>query len=483
METIIGRKREQILLQEYCDSGRAEFIAVYGRRRVGKTFLVKHFFQDKFTFYMTGIFEGLLADQLANFTAQLSAHSGKQQFMPKNWFEAFAMLQEYLEGLDADRQLVVFIDELPWLDTPNSRFIKALELFWNTWGSTCGRLKFIVCGSATTWMLSKLLGDRGGLHNRVTHRMYLRSFTLAETEEYLKANGFVYGRQQIIDTYMIVGGVPFYLSMLRSSLGVEQNVDELFFAEDAPLRDEYNFLFRSLFKDAKKYTRVVELLAKHGKGLTKPEIVKALKVTDNGTFSEVLDNLVSCDFLRRYSAFGKKERDMMYQLVDPYTLFYIRFVKNDNHSDHHRWTNMMLQGSQNAWKGYAFEQLCLRHIDQIKNGLGISGVLSDVCSWYCPMQKKSAESEGHKGGQIDLLIDRVDGIINLCEMKYGSRPFVITASYGKDMDDRRELFREKTKTQKALHITLVSPYGVARNANAGYIQSQITADDLFRDLN
>ena len=282
---------------------------------------------------------------------------------------------------------------------------------------------------------------------------------------------------------MIVGGVPFYLSMLRSSLGVEQNVDELFFAEDAPLRDEYNFLFRSLFKDAKKYTRVVELLAKHGKGLTKPEIVKALKVTDNGTFSEVLDNLVSCDFLRRYSAFGKKERDMMYQLVDPYTLFYIRFVKNDNHSDHHRWTNMMLQGSQNAWKGYAFEQLCLRHIDQIKNGLGISGVLSDVCSWYCPMQKKSAESEGHKGGQIDLLIDRVDGIINLCEMKYGSRPFVITASYGKDMDDRRELFREKTKTQKALHITLVSPYGVARNANAGYIQSQITADDLFRDLN
>ena len=432
---------------------------------------------------MTGIFEGLLADQLANFTARLSVHSGKQQLMPKNWFAAFAMLQEYLEGLDADRQLVVFIDELPWLDTPNSRFIKALELFWNSWGSTCGRLKFIVCGSATTWMLGKLLGDKGGLHNRVTHRMYLRSFTLAETEEYLKANGFVYGRQQIIDTYMIVGGVPFYLSMLRSSLGVEQNVDELFFAEDAPLRDEYNFLFRSLFKDAKKYTRVVELLAKHGKGLTKPEIVKALKVTDNGTFSEVLDNLVCCDFLRRYSAFGKKERDMMYQLVDPYTLFYIRFVKNDNHSDHHRWTNMMLQGSQNAWKGYAFEQLCLRHIDQIKNGLGISGVLSDVCSWYCPMQKKSAESEGHKGGQIDLLIDRVDGIINLCEMKYGNRPFVITAAYGKDMDDRRELFREKTKTQKALHITLVSPYGVARNANAGYIQSQVTADDLFRDLN
>ena len=185
METIIGRKREQRLLQEYCDSGRAEFIAVFGRRRVGKTFLVKHFFQDKFTFYMTGIFEGLLADQLANFTARLSVHSGKQQLMPKNWFEAFAMLQGYLEGLDADRQLVVFIDELPWLDTPNSRFIKALELFWNTWGSTCGRLKFIVCGSATTWMLSKLLGDRGGLHNRVTHRMYLRSFTLAETEEYL----------------------------------------------------------------------------------------------------------------------------------------------------------------------------------------------------------------------------------------------------------------------------------------------------------
>lgn len=481
MEIIIGRKREQKLLGEYCESNRAEFVAVYGRRRVGKTFLVKHYFQERFAFYMTGIFEGSLADQLANFTARLSVHSGSPQSMPKNWFDAFAMLQAYLESCEGDHPLVVFIDELPWLDTPNSRFVKALELFWNTWGSTCARLKFIVCGSATTWMLSKLLGDRGGLHNRVTRRMYLRSFTLAETEAYLKSNGFVYSRQQVIDTYMVLGGIPFYLSMLRPSLGVEQNVDELFFAEDAPLRDEYGFLFRSLFKDASKYVRVVELLAKHGQGLTKPEIVKALKVTDNGTFSEVLDNLVSCDFLRRYTAFGKKERDMMYQLVDPYTLFYVRFVKDAGHADHHRWTNMMLQGSQNAWKGYAFEQVCLRHIDQIKQGLGISGVLTGVCSWYCPKQKPTTESEGHKGGQIDLIIDRVDGIINLCEMKYGTRPYAMTAAYAKEMDDRRELFRLKTKTPKALHITLVSPHGLAQNAHASTIQSQITADDLFRE--
>ncbi len=479
MESIIGRKREQKLLREYCDSGRPEFIALYGRRRVGKTFLVKQFFKNEFSFYMTGIFEGSLTDQLANFAARLSSHSGKWQSVPKNWFEAFAMLQSYLETKNDDAPLVVFIDELPWLDTPNSRFIKALELFWNSWGSTCSRLKFIVCGSATTWMLSKLLGDRGGLHNRVTRRMYLRSFTLAETEQYLQANGFVYSRQQVIDIYMIMGGIPFYLSMLRKSLGVEQNVDDLFFADDAPLRDEYGFLFRSLFKDTKKYTRVVELLAQHGQGLTKPEIVKALNVVDNGSFTEVLDNLVSCDFLRRYSAFGKKERDMMYQLMDPYTLFYNRFVKDDNHSDNHRWTNMMLQGAQNAWKGYAFEKLCLRHIDQIKRGLGIGGVLTDVCSWYCPRQKATAERPAYKGGQIDLLIDRVDGIINLCEMKYSSRPFVVTAAYAKEMDDRRALFREKTRTQKALHITIVSPYGVAQNANSWCVQSQVTADDLF----
>ncbi|MGM9869938.1 MAG: ATP-binding protein [Sodaliphilus sp.] len=479
MEAIIGRKREQMLLAEYCASHKAEFIAVYGRRRVGKTFLVKNFFRNEFAFYMTGIFEGSLADQLANFAVRLSLHSGQRQAIPASWFEAFSMLQTYLDGVDKAKQLVVFIDELPWLDTPNSRFMKALELFWNSWGSTCTRLKFIVCGSATTWMLSKIIGDRGGLHNRVTHRIYLRSFSLSETEDYLKANGFVYNRQQIIDVYMIVGGIPFYLSMLRPSLGVEQNVDQLFFADDAPLRDEYTLLWRSLFKDAGKYTRVVELLAKHGKGLTKAEIVKALKATDNGSFTEVLHNLVSCDFLRRFSAFGKKERDMMYQLTDPYTLFYIRFVKNDNHTDHHKWTNMMLQGAQNAWKGYAFEQVCLRHIDQLKYGLGVSGMLTTVCSWYCAPGKQIEAEEPHKGGQIDLLIDRADGIINLCEMKYGSRPFAITSAYAKEMDDRRELFRSITHTKKALHLTIVTPHGLAQNANTGAVQSQITADHLF----
>lgn len=479
METIIGRKREQMLIAEYCQSRRAEFIAVYGRRRVGKTYLVKNFFHNQFAFYMTGIFEGTLADQLANFSVRLSIHSQRQQKIPGSWFEAFSMLQSYLESLKGSENLVVFIDELPWLDTPNSRFIKALELFWNSWGSTCTRLKFFVCGSATTWMLSKIIGDRGGLHNRVTHRIYLRSFTLSETEDYLKANGFVYNRQQIIDVYMILGGIPFYLSMLRASLGVEQNVDQLFFAEDAPLRDEYGLLWRSLFKDASKYTRVVELLAKHGKGLTKAEIVKVLKATDNGAFTKVLHNLVACDFLRRFSAFGKKERDMMYQLIDPYTLFYIRFVKDDNHTDHHKWTNMMLQGAQNAWKGYAFEQVCLRHIDQLKQGLGVSGMLTNVCSWQCAPGKCGEEGENHKGAQIDLLINRSDGIINLCEMKYSSRPFAITSAYAREMDNRREVFRSVTHTKKALHLTIVTPHGVAHNSNMGAVQSQITASHLF----
>ena len=468
-ENIIGRIKEQELLGEYRSSGQAEFIAIYGRRRIGKTFLVKQYFDEKFDFYMTGIYDNNKREQLMNFNRQLNKYSGAYYPVVDNWFDAFAQLQHYLERLHDQKTILVFIDELPWLDTPRSKFLRALELFWNEWASSKCNMKFIVCGSATTWMTNKLLGDKGGLHNRVTRPIRLNSFSLAETEEYLLSKGFQVDRLQMLDGYMVLGGTPFYLSLLRPQYSMIQNIDDLFFAEAAPLREEYDFLFRSLFNDSAKYRRIIELLATKVKGMTKQEIITALKIEDNGNLTEVLDNLCKCDFLRRYNAVGKKERDVMYQLVDHYCLFYIRYVKNDRSQDPHRWSHMLNDGSRKAWSGYAFEQVCLRHVRQIKRKLGIENVLSDVGSWQVP------------GAQVDLVIERGDRIVNLCEMKYSDKPFSVTKSYLGKMEERRELFRTVTKCTKALHLTIVSPFGIKDNAQSKSIQSVVTLNDLYQE--
>lgn len=467
-ENIVGREKEQQMLHDYVSSANAEFIAVYGRRRIGKTFLVKQYFDEQFDFYVTGIYDKSKKEQLANFNRQLNKYSGAYYPYVDDWFEAFTQLQHYLETLHDKHRIIVFLDELPWMDTPRSKFIRALELFWNEWASNKPNVKLIVCGSATTWMTNKLLGDKGGLHNRVTRPIRLRSFTLKETEEYLIKHGFAKDRIQMLESYMVFGGTPFYLSMLNPRLSMTQNVDELFFSETAPLRDEYAFLFRSLFNDAPAYRRIVETLAKKAKGMTKREIIEELGVTDNGNLTEILDNLCKCDFIRKYSAFGKKERDMMYQLVDHYCLFYLRYVQHDNSQDQHRWSHTIDNGAKQAWSGYAFEQVCLRHIEQIKQALKIDTILSDVCSW------QNAEA------QIDLVIERNDHTINLCEMKYRQEPFSVTKKYYEEMSNRRELFRKATKSTKALHLTIVTPFGIKDNAQAKEIQSIVTLDDLYK---
>jgi len=470
--SIIGRRREQEILQKCYDSDKAEFVAVYGRRRVGKTFLVNELFGDKFDFYASGIYQIARDKQLSEFSRQIASYSGKKKTHPMNWFEAFDCLKEYLSTLKKER-ILVFIDELPWFDTPKSDFIRALESFWNMWGSTVKGLKLIVCGSATTWMVDKLLGDKGGLHNRVTRRILLYPFNLYETEQYLCSTGFDWDRQQIMQCYMALGGTPYYLQMLDKDYSIMQNIDRLFFTMEGELRSEYDFLYRSLFNDAKLYTRVVELLASKLKGLTRKEIVSGLKVPDNQALTKVLENLCRCDFLRMYHPYGGKKKGALYQLSDMYSLFYLRFVGGNHVPTPHAWT-LMRDQKRESWYGYAFEQVCLHHIEQIKRRLGISGIESDVSAWsYVP------KNNDETGGQIDLVIQRADRVINLCEMKYSSVPFVIKTSYMEEMRVRRELFRSKTKTSYTLSLTMVSPYGVQGNKYAGDLGPVVTMDDLF----
>lgn len=473
MDEIIGRQSEKRLLQEIVESDSPEFVAVYGRRRIGKTFLVKQFFNGQFDFYMTGIFNSSRQKLLEYFNMQLESYSGKKWPLAKSWLLAFRQLQQYLSSL-RKKKIVVFIDELPWFDTPKSGFFSALELFWNGWGDSCNKLKFIVCGSATTWMTGKLIGDRGGLHNRVTRRLYLAPFTLAETEEMLNNNGIHWNRHQIVECYMMLGGTPFYLKKLKKSLSLPQNIDRLFFKESGELRNEFDILFRSLFKESTVYEKVVELLSKKSKGLTRSEILESLKLRDGGKFTEIIRNLVTCDFLRVYQGFGMKERDRLYQLTDLFTLFYLKMVKsNDAIGNTDYWTTGLNTPSRKAWAGYAFEQVCLHHIPEIKTALGISGVQTSVSSWI-GMEK------GKCIGQIDLVIDRRDQIINLCEMKYSVKPYEITRKYMAQLRERAEKFRSATATKKALALTFITVMGLKHNEQWGEINNEITGGDLFR---
>ena len=376
----IGREYEKSLIQQYLDSPKAELVAIYGRRRVGKTYLVKSFFHNQFDFYFTGMYETSRAVHLSLFRKELSRLTTEKVPPLKDWFTAFDALKDYLKTLNKEK-LVVFLDELPWMDTPRSNFLAAFSNFWNTWGSTQPNLKLFVCGSATTWMLDKFVGDKGGLYGRVCRPIHLSPFTLYETEQYfLKIKGLNWGRMQILETYMIMGGIPYYLDMMETNQPLSRNIDRLFFGKDAPLRNEYSFLFRSLFKESKLYQNIVEALSLRLKGLTRKEIMSEIGIGDGGVLTLALENLCKCDFIRKYTEFGKKEKNTLYQLTDLFSLFHLRFVTKGSGQDELFWSNMQGTGAKSAWSGYAFEQVCLLHLNQIKSSMSILGILSNAYS-------------------------------------------------------------------------------------------------------
>lgn len=476
---IIGREYEQALIKNYYESNKAELVAVYGRRRVGKTFLIRKTFGQELAFSFTGMYETPRATQLREFTLNLERYSGQKFQRPKDWYEAFHMLSDYLDTLEQER-IVVFLDELPWMDTPKGNFLGAFGRFWNDWGATKENFKLYVCGSATTWMVSKFIGNKGGLYGRVCRPIHLAPFSLHETELFLHdIKGMELSHKQIADIYMIMGGIPFYLDMLSKGTPLNTCIDNLFFREGAPLRDEYDFLFRSLFKNSNIYRRVVETLATKMKGMSRQELLDTLKLGEGGNMTEVLDNLVKCDFIRKYTIIGKMEKDAQYQLTDCFSLFHLRFVANHSGQDEHFWSNIDSKGVKNAWSGYAFEILCLHHIRQIKETLGISGILCNAHTWAC---KPFTDADGRnwKGGQIDLLLDRSDNVINICEMKYASDAYAITASYEEQLRNRATLLQKQTNTRKALQHVFITTYGVAQNAYSHIVQNDVKLDDLFR---
>jgi len=469
---IIGRKKEQAELKRYMDSSRPEFIAVYGRRRVGKTFLIREYFKNDFLFYFTGTVGGKRLEQLKTFDSAIQLYGGDTPVPSKNWMEAFLKLRKLIETAPAKERQVVFIDELPWLDTKNSDFLRALDYFWNSFASARPELLFIVCGSAASWVIKKLFKNRGGLHNRVTGRIHLAPFALRECEEYFAHRGVVMNRYQIAEAYSVFGGIPYYLDMFIPSLGAEQNVDRLLFEEDAPLREEYDELYYSLFSEPDRPLAIVEALAGKRYGMTREELVKKTGIPEGGHFSANLEALEQSDFITKYMDFTRPVNNAYYRLSDPFSLFWRYFGKEGKESlDAYFWTNRREDGERRAWSGYAFEEICLSHIPQIKKKLGISGVSTRVTAWRSKDVKP--------GAQIDLVIDRADGVINLCEMKFTANPYTITKDDDEALFRKMRVFAEETKTKKALHMTSITTYGLTQKGYRGGVQAEITLDDLF----
>lgn len=467
----IGRSLEIKLLKEYINNDESEFIAVYGRRRVGKTFLVRETIGEEACFSLTGMENAGLQEQLANFYFALRKVYSKA-VRPHSWLEAFDELENYLDNCTRKKK-IIFIDELPWLDTVRSNFIGALEHFWNAWASAREDIKLIVCGSATSWMIDNIINNRGGLHNRKTHQIYVAPFTLCESEQYFKTYGFSYRQKEIAECYMVMGGVAYYYSLMRPDESVAQNIDRLFFAPNGELNGEFENLYRSLYKQAGDHISIVTTLSTKAKGLTRKEILEHTALNNNQKFTQTLDELEKCGFIRQYVPFGKTKRDVLYQLMDAFTLFNFHFAKENIYQDANFWTHSLNSPRYRAWSGYAFEMLCFGHITQIKQALGIAGVQTRVCSWI------SKAEGGCKGAQIDLLIDRADQTINVCEMKFSRSEYEITKDDADNFDNKLEAFVRKTKTQKSLMLTLITSFGSVQNKYSSSVQKQVTLADLF----
>ncbi|GHT23998.1 hypothetical protein FACS189430_08190 [Bacteroidia bacterium] len=468
---LLGRKNEQLVLQQLVKAKQSDFVVLYGRRRVGKTYLIKNYFNQNFSFYISGLQNATKNEQLENFNSALNFYGKMPYPRTISWLDAFRQLIHLLEHSGKRGKKVIFIDELPWLDTARSGFLTALDYFWNTWAAARRDILLIACGSATSWIIDKLLNNRGGLHNRVTRRMHISPFTLGECEAFFRHKRIHFDHKSIVDAYMIFGGIPFYLEMFERGLSVAQNIDNLLYKNDAPLKEEFSFLYASLFKNYENHIKIVEALSSKTKGLTREEIITYSKISNGGGLSTMLEELEQCDFIRRYQGFGKKEQQSLYQLADFYSLFYFNFLKHNKIKDEHYWTNFIDNARRRAWSGYAFEQVCLAHLPQIKQKLGIAGVLTNISSWRSNDKANNA--------QIDLLIERNDRVINLCEMKYADGKFVIDKKQDEALRNRRTAFRNETKTHKSIYMTMITTYGVKHNEYWNNIQTELTMGDLF----
>ncbi|MDP2387064.1 MAG: ATP-binding protein [Bacteroidota bacterium] len=473
MKSLVGRKQEITLLTGALKSNRSELIVVYGRRRIGKTYLIREVYKNHIQFEFSGIHKASFRDQLKNFNLTLSAKSSKSKHS-SDWIEAFYQLSKFLNKLKSKQKKVIFIDEFPWLDTRKSNFLGAFDNFWNSYASKRKDLVVVICGSAASYMIKNIIKNKGGLHNRLTQQIQLNPFNLNETEQLLKHNKVKLSRYEILQVHMAMGGVPHYLEKIIPGESVAQLLDRLCFSKNGFLRTEFNNVFASLFDQYDNHETIIRTLATVRKGLTRNNILLKSKINSGGTLTKTLEDLEESGFIEKYTPY-KGSKDAVYRLADEYSMFYIKFIENTKPSNKSIWMKMQGQQSYKIWSGFSFETTCLKHIEQIKEGLKISGIHSTHGSWT----SKSTRN----GAQIDLLIDRDDNVINLCEMKFYNAEYVLDKKYCNEITNKINSFISGTKTKKSIFTTFITTYGLSPNQyKRQYVQNELTMEHLFLEL-
>ena len=474
---LIGRTQKKKVFKEALSSKKSEFIVVYGRRRVGKTYLIKQVLGKQIDFEMTGIQDGDLSDQLENFQEKYIEFSGNEDAgKPVSWMKAFSMLKRYLSKLKSNKKKVIFLDELPWIDTHKSKFLGMLGHFWNDW-ATYNNVLLVVCGSAASWMIKNVLDNKGGLHNRATQYIPLQPFNLLETEQFLQAKKIKANRYQVVQLYMALGGIPYYLDLLKPSQSIPQNIDRLCFDADGFLRNEFDRLFKSLFEKADNHIAVVKALATKWKGLTRKEIATFTGLSNAGSLTRILEELERSAFIQVYFPFGKKKKGSLFRLTDNFSLFYLKLIAQRNlRNQQNVFLKIFTNQSFKIWCGYAFENTCFIHYRQIAKALGIAAIFHEFSSF------QFQGNDIYNGLQIDLLIDRADGIINLCEVKFANANYKLTPAYKQTLRERAATFAAISKTRKSIFTTLITTYGLHNEKeHVDVLQNVLTLEDLFRE--
>lgn len=487
-EKIIGRAREQDLLKNLIGSKKSEFIAVYGRRRVGKTYLIKNFVNSLpcFFFHVTGLQNGTSKEQQEEFSKQIGAtfYNNASITQRERWRDAFEDLTKAIETVPKDKTVVLFFDEFPWMATPRSKLLTALELYWNRYWVFDKRIKLIICGSATSWIIEKIINNKGGLHNRVTRTIHLKPFSLYETESFLKEHQIRLEKRQILDLYTVLGGVPLYWSYVRKGLSAHQCIDELCFQSNGPLVKEFDRLFQSLFEDPKPYMDLIRILAKHHYGVGQSKLIAKAKIPDGGTAVRRLHQLEEAGFITSLVPYGHKDKGVYYLIEDEYSLFYLRWIEPNiktvakKQINEGFWLSQSSQPSWKSWAGYVFESICYKHIDQIRRALKIDPG-AHVGTWRFSPRKK----DGEDGAQIDLLFDRMDGVITICEIKSSDSPFAIDKSYSQELTRKVEIFKKQTRTKKQIFIAMITAHGLKQTIySEELIADHVTLEDLFKEV-
>ncbi len=471
---IIGRKKETALLQNLLNTDKSELVAVYGRRRIGKTFLIREVFKKNILFEITGLHNGTMKDQLKNFHHQIAncfKIQDPSEGIPADWSDAFKMLETCIDKSRVREKKVIFFDEFPWMASMRSKFLTWFENFWNSYCTYRKDLIVVICGSAASYMVKEIIQNKGGLHNRLTQRIRLLPFNLHETKQFLESRKIKFEHYDILLLYMSIGGVPHYLERIKRGLSVAQNIDNLCFEQDSELMNEFNEVFAFLFNNANAHISIIRALGNTNKGLTRAELLNKSKLQQSGFTTNVLNELIESGFVSQYTPYCKKNRNSLFRLSDEYCMFYLKFIEPNKSGGKGTWAKLSQKNRFNVWTGFAFETICLKHIQQIKNELGIGSVFTKCSSWKNELV------------QIDLVIDRDDNRINLCEMKFHSDVYTLTKADFENLKNKHRYFFEEIKTRKGVYFTFISSYGLKENSySLNIIENSITMDCLFNEI-